>query len=379
MRTKHLILLPLIISISCAFLTNSEVQQIRATNSLIKYTGRTIQEHENILLSYSGSSIEFKVTGKKIQLYIVDHGNGDHQHTNYLSIEINGNCDSTLQLKKNNRQYDLSLLLKEDTNTIKIFKRTEASVGVIEFQGLTIGKTAVLLPIPVHKHKLLWIGNSLTCGYGNELNIPAPPNGNPSTGFSSKNENNYNSWSSITSRALAAENQQVCFSGKGVYRNFDDSKMATLPMIFNKTFPNENYTANWNHKNYQPELTIINLSTNDFGPEMNDADNLCDSALFVNTYIQFLNELQTHYPNSEFILVVGNALTDYWPANLQRLTRCRKYINSAAKKCTEPERVSVFELSTQSAPYGEDWHPNLTTHKKMSSEITPFITQLMNW
>ena len=364
---------------SCSFFPKDSLQQITPSSPFIKYTARTLQQRNSILIAYSGSSIEFKLTGKTAVLSIIDLGNGDAQHTNYLTIEVNGKCDSILQLQQHESRYNISALLKKDTNVIKIFKRTEASVGIIEFQGLSIGNEASLIQHSPSEHKLLWIGNSLTCGYGNESNIAAPPNGNPSTGFTSKNENNYNSWSSISSRKLNAESHQICYSGKGVYRNFDNSRSATLPMIFNQTFPNENYQQQWKHINFQPELTIINLSTNDFGPEMNDTNNLCDSTFFVNTYIDFLNQLQNHYPNSKFILVIGNALNDHWPANLNRLTRCRTYIQSVAINCNHPELVSIFELTTQTGPFGEDWHPSYQTHQKMSCEITPFIRKKMNW
>lgn len=38
--------------------------------------------------------------------------------------------------------------------------------------------------------------------------------------------------------------------------------------------------------------------------------------------------------------------------------------------------VYQFEQATQTAPYGEDWHPSIVSHNKMAVEISPFVQQI---
>lgn len=368
----------IILNISCMGCNKEKTLFFSNLDKKIKYTGRTKEIDSATQLCYSGSSVEFTIVGHTTIVNFEDLGNGDDQHTNFLAVEINGCCDSIIQLKPYKKDYNISTLLNADTNHIKLSKRTEASVGTINFYNLKIGASDSLIKNKPYQHKTLWIGNSLTCGYGNELTIESPPKGNPTTGFHAKNENNYHSWSSITSRKLNAESHQVCYSGKGIYRNFDNSRTETLPQIFNYTFP-ENSEQKWNHNNFQPELIIINLSTNDFGPEMSKKPKLCDSTLFVDRYIQFVNELLINYPKSKIILVIGNALNDYWPQGLNRLSRSRSYIKAVPLNSSNKNRVNTFELTLQKPPYGEDWHPTIKTHYEMSNQITPFIKKLMNW
>lgn len=373
-----LIIIIVILNVSCAADSSDVYKQLSNNNKHIRYTGRTKTTETATQLCYSGSSVEFTIIGKTAMVTFEDLGMGGAQHINYIEVEINGKPDSTIQLQTSKKEYDLSNLLKADTNAIKLIKRTEASVGKINFYGLKIKTNDYLTENKVYNHKILWIGNSLTCGYGNEISIEPPPKGNPSTGFHAKNENNYFSWSSITARKFNAETHQVCYSGKGIYRNFDDSRTSTLPQLFNHTFPDDQLQK-WNHDRFQPDLIIINLSTNDFGPEMSEKENLCDSSLFVSTYISFVNELLLDYPHSKIILTIGNALNDLWPAGLNRLSRARSYIKTTANNCSNQNRVGTFELTIQKAPYGEDWHPTIKTHSEMSNQIAIFIKTTMNW
>lgn len=352
---------------------------IPVSHPFLRYEGRTIAKNKEMIFAYSGCSIELMITGKKFKLCLKDEGGGGEQHTNYLNIEINGQVDSVLSLNQSKTWYDLSNLLHKDTNVIKVIKRTEAMVGSVILYGFQTQTTQELLPLKKKSSKILWIGDSFMCGYGNEVAIAPPPEGNPLTGFHAINENSYLSWSSITSRQLNANSQQVCYSGKGVYRNIDDSKNETIPKIFDYSVPSSNYSEVHNHKNFIPDLIISALGTNDFGPEMTDPSNLLDSVNFVTTYSRFLNRLSELYPHSKIVIVVGSALTDFWPKGLFRLTRSRNYIKACKENVKNKAAFSVFELSTQRAPYGEDWHPSLASHRKMSGEILPFIKNLMNW
>lgn len=357
----------------------SELITILPHNELIQYWGRNVKSAKKVSFSYSGAGLEFMLVGKSATIKLNDEGNGDDQHTNYLSVEINGVLDSVLELNGQRKQYDLTSLLIKDTNSVRIIKRTETAVGAVSFYGITIEKDAQLLAPERRKKKILWIGDSFMCGYGNQLNILPPPHGNPNTGFHSINENNYLSWSSIVSRAFNAEDQQVCYSGKGIFRNIDDSKTETIPLIFEQAIPNEFYHGNWIHRSFIPDVVIVALGTNDFGPEMTDNNNLLDSSDFVTTYINFINKLHTTYTKSKIVLIVGNALTDYWPTGLQRLTRSRNYLKASKQHSLLPHLVSIFELASQRAPYGEDWHATTATHQTMSKELTPYLMELMDW
>ncbi len=43
------------------------------------------------------------------------------------------------------------------------------------------------------------------------------------------------------------------------------------------------------------------------------------------------------------------------------------------------DKISFFALTPQSAPFGEDWHPTLATHAKMSKELTAHLKKSLGW
>ena len=65
--------------------------------------------------------------------------------------------------------------------------------------------------------KIEFIGNSITCGYGNEGT-------NKFQGFEYETENHYYSYAAITARNLKAQHWVVARSGIGAYRNYNGPK-----------------------------------------------------------------------------------------------------------------------------------------------------------
>jgi lysophospholipase L1-like esterase len=221
--------------------------------------------------------------------------------------------------------------------------------------------------------KIEFIGNSLTVGYGNEVSIAAPPQGNPTTGFHSINENNYTAWGALTCRSLNAQYVCTAYSGRGVYRNNTGSMIGTMPLVYDYVHP-DRADAIWNHQRFIPDVVVIDLGTNDF------ATGVPDSSEFCATYLSFIQKIREIHPQTKIICVAGNALTDYWPVGENRWTKLRNYLVSVVKKANEKDTsVYYFELTPQAGPYGEDWHPSNATHKKMSEAIVPFIKQVAGW
>lgn len=363
---------------SCQSKNDNEVS-ISAKNKNIHYIGRIDSTENFVEYAYSGVGIVFNLVGKNCQLEFSDENFEGEQHKNYLAIEINHKLDSVLEIQKGKNTYDISSLLKNDTNHIAIYKRTEASVGSLNFHGIRTKTASFLIPVELPKRKILWIGNSITCGYGNDLSIEAPPKGNPRTGFHSKNENNYLAWGSLTSRKLNAQSHQICYSGIGMFRNYDKSTNNTMPKVYDKIMPDDQRNAIWNHQNFNPDLIIINLGTNDFAAEGQNSPNFLDSAQFVNSYILFVKHLVSLHPNAKIITVVGNMLSDNSPTNFKRLSRNRRYVQAVVANFEKNHPVYFFELPTQKAPFGENWHPSLKTHQEMSELILPLIRKITLW
>jgi hypothetical protein len=213
-----------------------------------------------------------------------------------------------------------------------------------------------------------FIGNSITCGYGNE----GP---NKECKFSASNENGYMAYGAITARAFNAEYCAVAFSGKGIYKNYDESMEETIPELYDRALTfKEN--VQWDFKKYIPEVVVINLGTNDF------AHSNPDSAAFVGKYEEFVKTIRKNYPQAHIICINGPMMNDQWPAGSKALSTLKRYVNGMVDRFNKSgdAKIYSFFLSPHGAlGYGCDWHPNIRQHVKSAGELTKFIKEKTGW
>ena len=352
-----------------------------AKNPFIQYSGRIdFSNSKSPTFWFPGISIKANFQGPAIDIVIQDNASGGAQTTNYYNVFIDNTLYKVLAVNSSDTLYKIARNLSNTTHKIEVFKRTESQVGGSSFRGfcLQIGG-ALVAPANQLTRKIEFIGDSYTCGYGNELAIAAPPTGNPNTGFHSVNENNYNAWGAIIARDLNAEYHCTAYSGRGLYRNNSGLTTGTVPSIYNRTNP-DNASSTWNTSNYVPDVVVIHLGTNDFAPEQASTPSMVDSTTFVNTYISFIATLRTNYPSAKIICIRPNSETDYYPTGFKTLTRMTSYIKAVTDHFVGTDaNVFYFALTPQSPPYGEDWHPCAATHQSMATQIESFITTKAGW
>lgn len=357
--------------------TDTTMVFFNAADPNIQYSGRIdFTDPKSPTFWFPGISIKANFQGSAVDVVIQDNASGGAQTTNYYNVFIDNTLYKVLQVNSTDTLYRIARNLSDANHKIEIFKRTEAQVGSSTFRGLRlqINKTLVA-PSAQLTRKIEFIGDSYTCGYGNEVSIPA----NPNTGFHSVNENNYNAWGAIVARDLNAEYHCTAFSGRGLYRNNNGATSGTLPSIYTTINPS-NSSSTWNTSDYIPDVVVIHLGTNDFAPEQTTTPNMVDSTTFVDTYINFITTLRGYYPSAKIICIRPNSETDYYPTGFKTLTRMTNYIKAVKNHFTGIDaNVFYFELTPQLAPYGEDWHPSAATHQYMASQIEPFIRTSAGW
>lgn len=352
-----------------AFIVNAQVT-IDPDNEHIVYWGRVdFSNPKAPAFEYSGVTIRAKFTGTSLAAKLQNTG------SNYFYSIVDGGTPQKIQALAGSHGYTLAKALTVGAHTVEIIKLTEASTGRMAFQGFTLDNGSSLQALTTEpKCHIEFIGNSITCGYGNELNIPAPPNGDPNTGFKPVNENNYQAWGYIAARKLGMKYNAVCYSGRGLYRNNDATTSGTLPDIYDRTFPGS-ASPTWSHTSQHPNYIVIDLGTNDFFP---DPAKPVDQASFESTYVNFVKKLKGYHPAATIILAVGVMMSDDYPAGAQQWTRIRTYVKNAVNTLTTAGYMGVhyFEMAPQTAPYGEDWHPSIATHTRMGTDLATFITSL---
>ncbi|MDA3928133.1 MAG: GDSL-type esterase/lipase family protein [Prolixibacteraceae bacterium] len=345
----------------------------QASDANIVYSGRIDNSNpDTVVFSYPGVSIRTKFQGTSIAAKLTEMGSGSSTTTNYFNVIVDGGEPTVLKLSIDQSDYELVSGLANVEHTQELFNRTESNVGKVAFQGFLVDEGKKLLPpdsLPTRK--IEFIGNSITCGYGNEIAVTDPDNYH----FKAVNENNYKAWGAVTARNLDAQYSCIAYSGKGLFQNNTGRTNETMPILYDRILADD-VASVWDHSKYVPDLIVINLGTNDFAAETNNAAFTLVDTVFINCYIDFIRKLRTYYPNASIICTVGVMMSDYYPSGANQWTRIQQYVSTVVQRMNETGDSNVFylKLDPQQSPYGEDWHPTEETHSSMASTLTDFIS-----
>jgi lysophospholipase L1-like esterase len=257
--------------------------------------------------------------------------------------------------------------LADGIHTIEIYRRAEANQGESVFLGFDFGAGRLLAPPPLPARRIEVIGDSITCGYGDE-------GADQTCTFSADTENHYLTYEAITARDLGADLVTVAWSGKGVVCNYGDdanSCVDPLPVFYDRTLPNRPSSA-WNFSAWQPQVVVINLGTNDFSTAMDPSQ-----ADFEAGYKAFLAHIRSNYAGALILSTVAPLLTG------GDLTTAKSYLADVVKQMNDAgdAKVKTFDMApTDPADgYGCDYHPNLKTHAKMATQLTAEIKTDLGW
>jgi lysophospholipase L1-like esterase len=370
-------LITLLLSFLFIASASAQTTQIFANDANINFVGRIDFSDEYAPeFAYPGVSIQAKFEGTGVDLIMKDYSTGAATTTNYYNIFIDESLDTIMEVNSTDTLYSITSTLAAGEHTIEVFKRTEGSVGRSAFKGFLIHGGGIISPEALPELKIEFIGDSWTCGYGNELSLTSAQT---NTGFHSENEDNWKAWGADLSRRLNGQYVCTAISGRGLYRNNTGSRDGIIPVEYKRTI--QGRAGNWDYSQYIPHLIVINLGTNDLYPETLNSADLLDSANFVGMYKVFIDDLRSHYGNdTKIVCVFGNSKSDSWPPGLNHKTRLREYHTAVVDyyNGTGDDEVYLFEQATQAGPYyGEDWHPAAAEHTKMADEIESYLETLV--
>ncbi|AKU98643.1 Endoglucanase E precursor [Labilithrix luteola] len=281
--------------------------------------------------------------------------------------------------------------LAPGTHEITVMRNSEAFSGSSEFTGFNFGASGKLLAPTERPRRIEFIGDSITCGYGNEgpnATCPYDVEVRPNVKVA-MTENIYLAYGSIAARALSADAVTTCFFGKGVVLNFrenehDDDAKTTIPQYYERTLANVR-EGNWDFtKEPEPQAVVINLGTNDFSRDV-DKDGVADGidlGAFKAGYANFVAYVRERRPNAHIFLAVPPMLTDKFPLDNAR-SNMRDVLGQivsdrAAAGDTMVYRIDLVEMGTRYG-LGCDYHPNLEVHRIMADQVIGAIREKTCW
>ncbi len=325
---------------------------------------------------FPGVSIRTKFIGTELRATFNDSGRGTATTTNFLDVTVDGGAPEVIELVSGVHEYVLASDLSEGEHEVLIWKRTEASpggsanAGTVQVQGFRLGGDA-LLPVQRPERRLEFIGDSITCGYGNGISTTDPDN----APFTTENENNHLAYGAVTAELLGADYMGVSYSGKGMSRNYNGAGGETVPQFYLDILPDDAGAPAWNPKRFVADAVVINVGTNDFSTAGFDTE------LFTETYTAFLTTLRGYYPKSLLVTAIGPMLSDYYPPGAMAWTNAQQGMADAvaARKAKGDSNIRTVTFAPQTSPYGEDWHPTAETHASMAAQLAEVLREELGW
>jgi len=304
----------------------------------------------SVRFSWAGVNIHAQFTGTQASMALNDGSN-----KNRFTVVVDGGTPTTMTTAAGQTSLPLATGLTSGTHDLVIWRNTEASIGVTQFSGLSNfgAGGALVAPAAGPNKRIEMVGDSLTVGAGVEGNAACPGGIDAFT-------NNYLAYGSIAARTVGADVVTVAWSGIGVYRNYDGSMTSTMPTRYPYSIPND-MTA-WDFSQYQPDVVVINLGTNDFG--QGDPGTPYETA-----YEAFLKTIRGKYASAYFILI------DMYGG--QRLVRINDVVT--AMKAAGETKIEALSVSSAQNNLGCNQHPNVAGQAAMGAVLATRLKTLMGW
>jgi lysophospholipase L1-like esterase len=319
-------------------------------------------------LAWSGTHIEARFTGTTLLAQFSSAPvDPEVPETDFISVIIDGQPPKVFKLFEGEHWYPLANELAPGMHRVLIWKRTECGVGVTTFHGFMLADGAKLgPPLPSPARRMLFIGDSITAGFGNE----GP---NPECGWSAELENSYLTYGAFAARALGAQYIGQAWSGKGILRNGDEADVELiLPNVYDRVIPSE--PSSPKIPQLPVDVVVLNLGTNDFAPGNPG------KAAMVGAFDSTLDTLRERYPKALIVLMLGPMLSD--EPHLKARTLMRTWLTEIrdARHAAGDANVELFEAWTDPAEgVGCAYHPNVKTHARIGAELTALVKQRFGW
>ncbi len=358
---------------------------LRQCLQLLQRHGRTRLDGETLFFNWSLSGFSVRFTGRTLRAQLcaipaVDIMDPTGQRLEFPWIGVIAPDGVTLthriECAEGPAWYTLWEAEEAGEYTIRVVKLSENARGKTGLMALETDGT--LLPAePSHKKTMEIIGDSITCGYGNETGGPDDP-------FTTGTENGWIAYGALAARELDMELQQLCVSGIGVtggIRNF--TFPGYHPMEGTYQYTDQYYDAvteqlpeQWDFAGHPMDVVVINLGTNDsnpirFAPDLRDGQ--AEEAFFRTHYRSFIEQIRACNGKKTLICCTLGSMDYYLYNEIENIVE-------AYRQETGDRNICCFKLrpiNMMSEGYASAMHPSAKSHARMGMELASHLRDLM--
>lgn len=398
--------------------------KVRPDSGNMKIMGRTTQAGDILYLGFSASYVEFETTASRISVTMcTDAVPQEESLLGWFAVYVDDETQPAVRRALRNPEEEFVIFEEARARSVKLrlVKMSEAAfglVGIREFEivcgdagqesaaqegtrqqeigGENAGQESMeqrnagqesvkqenaghkndihVAKTPDRPHRMEVIGDSITCGYGNEGVLDRDT-------FTTAQENPEEAYAVLAADALNADYQLVSWSGIGVITNWipedvnEPLEEILMPDLYSYRdkrlceklgLPLEK----WDGAEYKPDLVVLHLGTNDDSYVRKIPER---QAYFAEKYYAFLEQIHEQNPQAAILCtlgVMGQELCE--EEERQTLRFAKEYPETKIGYLVLPEQDEADGIATDS-------HPSKRTHKKMAAALTEKIRAFMGW
>lgn len=331
---------------------------VKANSEEVGYVGRTQTLTDgSVRYDWVGVYLQTQFSGSSVAVRISETGKSFH------NVFIDGKWIRKIKFTGKDTLITLASDLSKSFHQLKLQKCTEGEYGCTTIHQLLLASGGQLKAVPDKLRRIEIYGDSYTCGYGSESN-------SPNDHFKVETENCNKAYGCIIARYFDADYILTAHSGRGVVRNYGDSKQSSRNTIVTRMthlYDDFDPSIPYDRKDHKPNLVLINLGTNDFSTQPIPTDEN-----FIAGYIRMIHQLRTEYKEIPILCVIPHSggLTG------QCLVKLKKEMSSDKNLYLSNPMENIVGRKSD---MGADAHPNYSGHQKIAMTLIPQISTIMNW
>ena len=326
--------------------------------AIVTTYGRTYSANDALYFNWTMSGFSFEVNGT--DAYATFDITKNNNRDVYVNVYLDGGTDpcNTLCLSKSG-EYLLAGDLPEGVHTIKVLKRSEASIGTVAVSTVSSSGSFTGNAPSKSTRTIEVLGDSITAGFGNLVT-----DGGSGT-HTSYEQDGTRTYATMAAEHFGADITAVCASGIGCLYigNGPDCVMQDIYPYVDGL--NLDTTTQYNFQDNPSDVVIISLGTNDAG---------CGSdSELIAAAEKMITMVRQKNPNAVIIWCYGMMVT-------HRSSLFKQAVDNI--KATGDDKVYYLALPTANAATegsGVGGHPTLASHLTASKVLTNFIATVTGW
>ena len=308
-----------------------------------------------LTLEWSNSGFSFNFTGTSAKITL-SASNTEERMSPFIAYSVDGGEFESFRITSDDTATLNIPVVEYGNHSVELVRINEPMNNPIYVLSASVssayigGETQILSPAPAAERQILFIGDSITTGYGN-MNTGNHP-------FDTADQDSTKTYAYLTSEHFGADAQYVCREGRGVVHNGYDCPDLIGDMIGVLSYVNDTeYTPSGS----QPDIIVINAGSND------ETGGTTASEMEAGAK-ELLSKLRSWYPDSQILWAYGGV-------------GINSDISSgiiAAISSLNDDAIHYYEFlsNTGSGVYG---HPDCTEHEALSAELNAKLSEIMGW